>query len=187
MYFFHTMLLFFALSSCRRCDGAGKLTCLKCKGYGYLKKGAEDTIKAFKASNMEDVSTIYLCPFCKGQASHSLRRPERPSVGSGGDCLGGEPGRCTQGTVNCFDCRGKAKLWPQRLNVDRLFKLRHVHDGAAERAQWQALTAEKSKEKELKRKVDSGLGGFKISGNANYLPYSDEELAQQQAEAAKKG
>ena len=38
------------------------------------------------------------------------------------------------------------------------------------------------------RKVEGGFGGFKISGNANYLPYSDEELAQQQAEqAAKKG
>ena len=29
--------------SCRRCDGAGKMTCSKCRGYGYLKKGPDDT------------------------------------------------------------------------------------------------------------------------------------------------
>jgi hypothetical protein len=28
--------------SCRRCDGTGKLTCNKCRGYGYLKKGGDD-------------------------------------------------------------------------------------------------------------------------------------------------
>ena len=37
-----------------------------------------------------------------------------------------------------------------------------------------------------RRKVEGGMGGFKISGNANYLPYSDEELAQQAEQAAKK-
>ena len=31
------------LFSCRRCDGAGKMTCSKCRGYGYLKKGPDDT------------------------------------------------------------------------------------------------------------------------------------------------
>lgn len=30
------------------------------------------------------------------------------------------------------------------------------------------------------RKMESGLGGFKITGNANYLPYTDEELAGQE-------
>ena len=30
------------LLSCRRCDGTGKLTCNKCRGYGYLKKGSDD-------------------------------------------------------------------------------------------------------------------------------------------------
>ena len=37
-----------------------------------------------------------------------------------------------------------------------------------------------------RRKVEGGFGGFKISGNANYLPYTDEELAQQEQEAAAK-
>ena len=31
-----------SLLSCRRCDGTGKLTCNKCRGYGYLKKGSDD-------------------------------------------------------------------------------------------------------------------------------------------------
>ncbi len=75
--------------SCRRCDGTGKLTCNKCRGFGYLKKGPDDNVKAFKAGGPDsDVSNIYLCPFCKGQD-----------------------------TLNCFDCRGAAKHWPAQLNV----------------------------------------------------------------------
>lgn len=29
--------------SCKGCDGTGKMTCSKCRGYGYLKKGEGDT------------------------------------------------------------------------------------------------------------------------------------------------
>jgi len=80
----------FAPRSCRRCDGTGKLACGKCRGYGYLKKGGEESIKAFRQVGVDqDVSGIYLCPFCKGT-----------------------------GTLPCHSCRGKAKLWPQNLNIE---------------------------------------------------------------------
>ena len=76
--------------SCRRCDGTGKLACGKCRGYGYLKKGGEESIKAFRQVGVDqDVSGIYLCPFCKGT-----------------------------GTLPCHSCRGKAKLWPENLNIE---------------------------------------------------------------------
>ena len=79
----------FAARSCRRCDGTGKLVCAKCRGYGYLKKGGEESIKAFRQVGVDqDVSGIYLCPFCKGT-----------------------------GTLPCNSCRGKAKLWPENLNI----------------------------------------------------------------------
>jgi len=41
---------FRAPNSCRRCDGAGKLTCNKCRGYGYLKKGPDDKCVASSPS-----------------------------------------------------------------------------------------------------------------------------------------
>ena len=79
-----------ARRSCRKCDGTGKLACGKCRGYGYLKKGGEESIKAFKQVGVDqDVSGIYLCPFCKGT-----------------------------GTLPCQSCRGKAKLWPENLNIE---------------------------------------------------------------------
>jgi hypothetical protein len=91
-----------SLRSCRRCDGTGKLTCNKCRGYGYLKKGPDDNVKAFKAGGPDsDVSNIYLCPFCKGT-----------------------------GTLACFDCRGEAKRWPAQLNVQVRkphFRCTHKH------------------------------------------------------------
>lgn len=43
----------------------------------------------------------------------------------------------SQGTCNCYDCRGKAKFWPHKLNMDRIFRTRHVHQGAHERQVWQ--------------------------------------------------
>ena len=47
-------------------------------------------MKAFKAGGPDqDVSNIYLCPFCKGS-----------------------------GTLNCFTCRGAAKNWPAQINVE---------------------------------------------------------------------
>ena len=47
-------------------------------------------MKAFKAGGPDqDVSNIYLCPFCKGT-----------------------------GTLNCFTCRGGAKHWPAQINVE---------------------------------------------------------------------
>ena len=47
-------------------------------------------MKAFKAGGPDqDVSNIYLCPFCKGT-----------------------------GTLNCFTCRGAAKNWPAQINVE---------------------------------------------------------------------
>lgn len=89
-----------ASRSCRRCDGTGLLTCNKCRGYGYMKKGPDDkcgrgtfaglpaltdprSVRAFRQS--EDVSNIYLCPFCNGG-----------------------------GTAQCTGCRGAAKLWPSQ-------------------------------------------------------------------------
>jgi hypothetical protein len=35
---------------------------------------------------------------------------------------------------------------------------------------------------EAARKISTGLGGFKMSGSANLLPLSEEELAAQAAE-----
>ena len=47
-------------------------------------------MKAFKAGGPDqDVSNIYLCPFCKGT-----------------------------GTLNCFSCRGVAKHWPAQMNIE---------------------------------------------------------------------
>lgn len=37
-----------------------------------------------------------------------------------------------------MDCRGKGKLWPGEPNVERLFKLRHIHQGAHDRTVWRA-------------------------------------------------
>ena len=92
--------------SCRKCDGTGKLACGKCRGYGYLKKGGEESIKAFRQVGVDqDVSGIYLCPFCKGT-----------------------------GTLPCQSCRGKAKLWPENLNIEvRVTKLAQS-SGAGRRA-----------------------------------------------------
>lgn len=73
---------FYFAHDCVRCDGTGKLVCNKCRGYGYLRKGLGDVVKAFRAA-AEDTSNIYLCPFCKGT-----------------------------GTRACTECRGAAKLWP---------------------------------------------------------------------------
>ena len=167
--------------SCRKCDGTGKLACGKCRGFGYLKKGGEESIKAFKQVGVDqDVSGIYLCPFCKGT-----------------------------GTLPCQSCRGKAKLWPENLNIEvrptllsrallaqrtaaepcvcdaqRMFKWRHVHQNAFERSAWMRLTAAQdgaTAASEKKRKIATGLGGFKMSGSANLLPLTDEELAAQAA------
>ena len=105
-------------------------------------------MKAFKQAGVDDVSNIYLCPFCKGT-----------------------------GTGNCSDCRGKAKTWPVAVNMERLWKWRHEHGNAAERhLKKEALAKDDVGRQEAKRKIQTGLGGFKMSGNANYMPYSDEEL-----------
>jgi len=167
----------FPPASCRRCDGTGTLVCNKCRGYGYLKKGPDDkcvrredrsasrpphppndrspprSVKAFKQAGQEDTSNIYLCPFCKGS-----------------------------GTRSCDQCRGVAKLWPETLNIGRIWKWRHVHQNAQERHVREAKTAVNVGREEAKRKIQTGQGGFKMSGSANLLPLSEEELAQQAAE-----
>lgn len=105
------------------------------------------SIKAFKASSLEDVSSIYLCPFCKGQARalppRFPRLPATPAPATA--ALGATAGAnrqpttpLAQGTANCMECRGKGKLWPGKVNVERLFKLRHIHQGASDRAEWRA-------------------------------------------------
>ena len=107
-----------------------------------LTPGLVRSIKAFKATNQEDVSTIYLCPFCKGQARLAKLSfcallpyaPQRLSRFLPSACSASRDAACAparQGTANCFDCRGKAKLWPQRLNLSRMFKLRHVNQARA--------------------------------------------------------
>ncbi len=64
----------------------------------------------------------------------------------------------------------------------RLFKWRHEHQNAFERQRWAALTAVNVGKEESARKIQTGLGGFKMTGSANLLPLSDEELAAQAAE-----
>jgi len=97
---------------------------------------------------MDDVSNIYLCPFCKGT-----------------------------GTANCDECRGHGKLWPVNVNMERLWKWRHVHANAMDRHQRrEALAKDDVARQEAKRKIQTGLGGFKMSGNANYMPYTEDEL-----------
>jgi hypothetical protein len=66
--------------------------------------------------------------------------------------------------------------------VQRLFKWRHEHQNAFERHRWAALTAVDTVREEAARKISTGLGGFKMSGSANLLPLSEEELAAQAAE-----
>jgi hypothetical protein len=106
------------------------------------------SVKAFKQAGVDDVSNIYLCPFCKGT-----------------------------GTGNCSECRGKAKTWPVAVNMERLWKWRHEHGNAAERhTRKEALAKDDIGRQEAKRKIQTGLGGFKMSGNANYMPYTEEEL-----------
>ena len=66
--------------------------------------------------------------------------------------------------------------------MQRIFKWRHVHQNAFERYVWDSKLAKydgASKVSEKKRKIATGLGGFKMSGSANLLPLSDEELAAQ--------
>lgn len=131
--------------SCQRCDGTGKLTCTKCRGPGFLRKGPNDNVKAFR-SNDSDTSNFYLCPFCKGT-----------------------------GTQPCPTCRGAALLWPAQVNVERLFKWRHVHQGALERhTEAKGVAKQPSGPAETKRKIQAGLGGFTMSGSANLLPYDAE-------------
>ena len=65
-----------------------------------------------------------------------------------------------------------------------MFKWRHVHQNAFERYAWLRLTAAQdgaTAASEKKRKIATGLGGFKMSGSANLLPLTDEELAAQAA------
>ncbi len=66
--------------------------------------------------------------------------------------------------------------------AQRLFKWRHEHQGAFERHRWEELTAVNVSKEEAKRKIQTGLGGFKMTGSANLLPLSEEELAAQAAE-----
>jgi len=134
-----------ARRSCQRCDGTGKLTCTKCRGPGFLRKGPNDNVKAFR-SNDSDTANFYLCPFCKGT-----------------------------GTQPCPSCRGTAVLWPAQVNVHRLFKWKHVHEGALQRFTEARKAASKpAGPAEAKRKIQAGLGGFTMSGSANLLPYDAE-------------
>lgn len=88
----------------------------------------------------------------------------------------------------CFSVGG-AEALTCATRLQRMFKWRHVHQNAFERHAWARLTADhdaelgesKEKESEKKRKIATGLGGFKMSGSANLLPLSEEELAQQAA------
>lgn len=136
---------FYFAHDCPRCDGTGKLVCNKCKGYGFLRRGPDDVVKAFRPS-AEDVSNIYLCPFCKGT-----------------------------GVRTCTDCRGAAKLWPAIVNVGRMFKWNHVHDNAFARHAKAKVTEVDFSKAEAKRKVSAGQGAFKMQGNASQMPYSPEE------------
>ena len=71
-----------------------------------------------------------------------------------------------------------------RLRPQRIFKWRHVHQNAYERYAWNKLqTAHDgaSAKSEKQRKIATGLGGFKMSGSANLLPLTEEELAAQAA------
>ena len=63
-----------------------------------------------------------------------------------------------------------------------MFKWRHVHQNAFERYAWMRMSAAHdgaSMASEKKRKIATGLGGFKMSGSANLLPLTEEELAAQ--------
>jgi hypothetical protein len=74
----------------------------------------------------------------------------------------------------------RARATPPRA-PQRLFKWRHEHQNAFERQRWEQLTAVNVSKEESKRKIQTGLGGFKMTGSANLLPLSEEELAAQAA------
>jgi len=61
------------------------------------------------------------------------------------------------------------------VNLPRLFKWRHVHQGAAERHYVAARTAVDARKDEARRKISSGQGGFKMGGSANFLPPEGRE------------
>lgn len=44
-------------ANCRRCDGSGKLTCRKCRGYGFLRSTPENRVNAF-SSGLDDLDSL---------------------------------------------------------------------------------------------------------------------------------
>jgi hypothetical protein len=109
-------------------------------------------VKAFQRGGQED-KNIYICPFCKGTGVRACSGP----------------------------CRGQGKQWPNELNVARLWKTEHVHRNTFMRF-LQAQAAKSSErdvgKEEAKRKIATGQGAFKMSGNANLLPMAQGEDAQ---------
>ena len=63
----------FWTGECLRCDGTGRLSCTKCKGFGYLRKSR-------RSPSDDDVSNIYLCPFCGSQARNQSRKEWRSAA-----------------------------------------------------------------------------------------------------------
>lgn len=148
-------------SECTRCDGTGKLTCRKCRGYGFLRGTQEKKINAF-GSGMDDLENLYTCPFCTKSA----------------------------GTQTCWDCKGKPKYWLDRPNYAKLWKWHDPHYNALQRYNYESPREGATvKAKEKRKLFDSGLGGFSMSGSANALPLTEEEqeAARAAQEAAKVG
>jgi hypothetical protein len=54
-------------ANCRRCDGTGKLTCRKCRGYGFLRSTPENRVNAF-SSGLDDLDSLQV----------GRHRPSRP-------------------------------------------------------------------------------------------------------------
>mmetsp|Transcript_28981 Transcript_28981/g.40020 ORF Transcript_28981/g.40020 Transcript_28981/m.40020 type:complete len:172 (-) Transcript_28981:115-630(-) len=139
----------FFTAECRQCDGTGRLTCRKCRGYGFLRRAPEMKVNAF-GTGADDLDNLQVCPFCS-------KNP---------------------GVFTCTACKGQCKKWLDRPNAAKLWKWYEPHYNALQRYNFRAPRgSETVRTKETKKLLQSGQGGFSMSGSSNALPFVEEPAA----------
>mmetsp|Transcript_42308 Transcript_42308/g.70616 ORF Transcript_42308/g.70616 Transcript_42308/m.70616 type:complete len:174 (+) Transcript_42308:212-733(+) len=138
-------------AECKTCSGTGLATCKKCKGYGFLRIASQGSTKAFASAN-DDLDNLQVCTFCNKY-----------------------PGK--QGCFQCTACKGAARYQLDRPNYEKLWKWHEPHWNALQRYNFREnIDTETVRTKETKKLLDSGLGGFALSGSANALPFPEDEV-----------
>lgn len=79
------------------------------------------------------------------------------------------------GVFQCTTCKGKPKIWLDKLNFEKLWKWHDPHFNALQRYNDRSkLDKESVRTKETKKLLKKGMGGFSMSGSSNALPYDGE-------------